>query len=142
RIRLHHRSNHQPERRLAHVFIKSWRPSGGLRLPATASRSLIPWCLFCPVNPAIIERTADDRETGIDHLLMPIYEDICDDCKAQLEKIVINRQEEISCPACSSKNATIQLSVFASTGGSGSSKFSAGGSGSGGACCGGGCGCH
>ena len=45
---------------------------------------------------------------------MPIYEYICDDCKSQFEKIVINRQQEISCPKCSSKKATIQLSVFSS----------------------------
>ena len=73
---------------------------------------------------------------------MPIYEYICDDCKAQFEKIVINRQQETSCPKCSSKKATIQLSVFSSTTAGGSSKSSTGGSGSGGACCGGGCGCH
>jgi putative FmdB family regulatory protein len=74
---------------------------------------------------------------------MPIYEYICDDCKAQFEKIVINKQQEIACPKCSSKKATIQLSVFATTGsGSGSSSPSGGFSGGGGGCCGGGCGCH
>lgn len=76
---------------------------------------------------------------------MPIYEYICDDCKAQFEKIVINRHEAISCPHCSSKKATIQLSVFATAAGAnGSSKSSGGFSGSGGgSCCsGGGCGCH
>jgi len=75
---------------------------------------------------------------------MPIYEYICDDCKSQFEKIVINRQQEISCPKCSSKKATIQLSVFSSAIAGDSSKYSSGSgsSGSGGACCGGGCGCH
>ena len=73
---------------------------------------------------------------------MPIYEYICDDCKAPFEKIVINRQQEISCPKCSSNRATIQLSVFSSAIAGGSSKSSSGSSGSGGACCGGGCGCH
>jgi putative FmdB family regulatory protein len=74
---------------------------------------------------------------------MPIYEYICDDCKAQFEKIVINKQQEIACPKCSSKKATIQLSVFATGGsGSGSSSPSGGFSGGGGGCCGGGCGCH
>ncbi|HET8966933.1 MAG TPA: zinc ribbon domain-containing protein [Candidatus Acidoferrum sp.] len=74
---------------------------------------------------------------------MPIYEYICDDCKSQFEKIVINRQQEISCPHCSSNKATIQLSVFSSAVAGGSAKSSSGGSsGSGGACCGGGCGCH
>ena len=65
---------------------------------------------------------------------MPIYEYICDDCKSQFEKIVINRQVEISCPKCSSKKATIQLSVFSSAVAGGSSKSSSGS--------GGGCGCH
>lgn len=74
---------------------------------------------------------------------MPIYEYICDDCKAQFEKIVINKQQEIACPKCSSKKATIQLSVFATGGsGSGSSSPSGGFSGGGGGCCGGGCSCH
>ena len=44
---------------------------------------------------------------------MPIYEYVCDDCQAQFEKIVINKQQEIACPKCASKKATIQLSVFA-----------------------------
>jgi putative FmdB family regulatory protein len=74
---------------------------------------------------------------------MPIYEYICEDCKEHFEKIVINKQQEISCPKCSSKKATIQLSVFARAGtGSGSSSHSGGFSGGGGGCCGGGCGCH
>jgi putative FmdB family regulatory protein len=74
---------------------------------------------------------------------MPIYEYVCDSCKAQFEKIVINRQQEISCPNCCSKKATIQLSVFSSAIAGGSSKSGSGSSGgSGGACCGGGCGCH
>ena len=72
---------------------------------------------------------------------MPIYEYICDDCKSQFEKIVINRQQEISCPKCSSQKATIQLSVFSSAVAGGSTKSSSGSSGGGG-CCGGGCGCH
>ena len=74
---------------------------------------------------------------------MPIYEYICEDCKEHFEKIVINKQQEISCPKCSSKKATIQLSVFATAGnGSGSPSPSGGFSGGGGGCCGGGCGCH
>ena len=71
---------------------------------------------------------------------MPIYEYICDNCQSQFEKIVINRQQEISCPKCSSKKATIQLSVFSSaTAGGAKSPGPASG---GGGCCGGGCGCH
>jgi len=72
---------------------------------------------------------------------MPIYEYICDDCKAQFEKIVLNRQQEISCPNCSGKKATLQLSVFSSSISGGSSKASSSPSSSG-PCCGGGCGCH
>jgi len=72
---------------------------------------------------------------------MPIYEYICDDCKNSFEKIVINRQQDISCPKCSGKNAKIQLSVFSSAIAGGSTKSSSGSSG-GGSCCGGGCGCH
>jgi putative FmdB family regulatory protein len=71
---------------------------------------------------------------------MPIYEYICDACNEHFEKIVINKQQEISCPKCSSKKATIQLSVFATAGGGSPSSGSA--SGGGGSCCGGGCGCH
>jgi putative FmdB family regulatory protein len=29
---------------------------------------------------------------------MPIYEYICEDCNERFEKIVINKQQEISCP--------------------------------------------
>ena len=77
---------------------------------------------------------------------MPIYEYICDECETHFEKIVINKQQEISCPKCASKKATIQLSVFATAGSAGSSSpsgsSSGGSSGGGGSCCGGGCGCH
>jgi putative FmdB family regulatory protein len=72
---------------------------------------------------------------------MPIYEYICDSCSERFEKIVINKQQEITCPKCSGKKATIQLSVFA-TAGAGSSSSSGGFSGGGGGCCGGGCSCH
>ena len=74
---------------------------------------------------------------------MPIYEYICEDCQAEFEKIVINKQQEIACPKCAGKNNKIQLSVFATSNGNGGSSsgpsFSGGG---GGGCCGGGCGCH
>jgi len=76
---------------------------------------------------------------------MPIYEYVCDECDTHFERIVINRQQEIACPKCASKKASIQLSVFAtSNGGNGaaaksSTSFNGGG---GGSCCGGGCGCH
>jgi len=73
---------------------------------------------------------------------MPIYEYICDDCKTQFEKLVFDRQQEINCPKCSSKKASIQLSVFSSSIAGSSSKSSTRSSGGGGSCCGGGCGCH
>jgi putative FmdB family regulatory protein len=71
---------------------------------------------------------------------MPIYEYLCDDCDTRFEKIVINKQQEIACPKCESKKATIQLSVFATA--NGGAPKSTPSSGSGGSCCGGGCGCH
>ncbi|HKV24560.1 MAG TPA: zinc ribbon domain-containing protein [Candidatus Acidoferrum sp.] len=74
---------------------------------------------------------------------MPIYEYICENCNTQFEKIVINKQQEISCPKCASKKAKLQLSVFATTNSNGSSGPSSNFSGSGGGgCCGGSCGCH
>jgi putative FmdB family regulatory protein len=78
---------------------------------------------------------------------MPIYEYICDDCQTEFEKLVLNKQQEIACPKCASKKATIQLSVFATSNGSANgasakSPKSFSGSGGGGGCCGGGCACH
>lgn len=76
---------------------------------------------------------------------MPIYEYVCEECETRFERIVINKQQEIACPKCASKKASIQLSVFATSNGSnrastkGSTSFNGGG---GGSCCGGGCGCH
>ena len=77
---------------------------------------------------------------------MPIYEYLCNDCDTRFEKIVLNKQQEIACPKCASKKASLQLSVFATANGSSngasaksSTSFSGGG---GGSCCGGGCGCH
>lgn len=74
---------------------------------------------------------------------MPIYEYICEDCQTHFEKIVLNKQQEVSCPKCAGKRNAIQLSVF-STGISNSSaaKSSGGFSGGGGGCCGGSCACH
>jgi putative FmdB family regulatory protein len=72
---------------------------------------------------------------------MPIYEYLCDDCDTRFEKIVINKQQEIACPKCAGKRATIQLSVFATANG-GSAKSSTPSSGGGGSCGGGGCSCH
>jgi putative FmdB family regulatory protein len=76
---------------------------------------------------------------------MPIYEYICDDCETRFERIVINKQQEIACPKCASKKASIQLSVFATSHGSAngsSAKTSTSSSQGGGGCCGGGCSCH
>jgi putative FmdB family regulatory protein len=75
---------------------------------------------------------------------MPIYEYVCDQCDTRFEKIVLTKQQEIACPKCASKKASIQLSVFATANGSnGTSAKSSGSSfGGGGSCCGGGCGCN
>jgi putative FmdB family regulatory protein len=80
---------------------------------------------------------------------MPIYEYICDDCGTQYEKIVLSKAQEIACPRCASKKNKLQLSVFATSSGSGngasaksSARSSQGFSGGGSCCGGGGCGCH
>jgi putative FmdB family regulatory protein len=76
---------------------------------------------------------------------MPIYEYICDDCQTEFEKLVLNKQQEIACPKCASKKASLQLSVFATSNGSSngsSAKPSTSTSSGGGGCCGGGCACH
>lgn len=75
---------------------------------------------------------------------MPIYEYICEECETHFERIVINKQQEITCPKCASKKATIQLSVFATANGANgsSTKSFSSGSGGGSCCGGGGCGCH
>jgi len=49
---------------------------------------------------------------------MPIYEYICEDCQTHFEKIVLNKQQEISCPKCAGKRNAIQLSVFSAGNGS------------------------
>jgi len=73
---------------------------------------------------------------------MPIYEYLCNECDTRFERIVINKQQEIACPKCASKEATLQLSVFATSSNGNSAKSSTSSSGGGGSCCGGGCGCH
>jgi len=78
---------------------------------------------------------------------VPIYEYICDDCGTQYEKIVLSKTQEIACPKCASKKNKLQLSVFATSNGNGTSakpapKPGQGFSGGGSCCGGGGCGCH
>ena len=73
---------------------------------------------------------------------MPIYEYLCNECDTRFERIVINKQQEITCPKCASEKATLQLSVFATSSNGNSAKSSTASSGGGGSCCGGGCGCH
>ena len=75
---------------------------------------------------------------------MPIYEYLCEECETRFEKIVLNKQQEIACPKCASKKASIQLSVFATASASsdGSSAKSSTSFSGGGSCCGGGCGCN
>jgi putative FmdB family regulatory protein len=74
---------------------------------------------------------------------VPIYEYICDECNTRFERIVINKQQEISCPKCASKKASIQLSVFATVNGSSNGAADKSPTSfSGGSCCGGGCGCN
>ncbi|HTS13767.1 MAG TPA: zinc ribbon domain-containing protein [Candidatus Limnocylindrales bacterium] len=73
---------------------------------------------------------------------MPIYEYVCNDCGERYERIVFNQKTAITCPKCSSRRQTLQLSVFAAP--ANGTKANGGSSPmSGGGCCGGGgCGCH
>jgi putative FmdB family regulatory protein len=79
---------------------------------------------------------------------MPIYEYHCEDCGAEYEKIVLSKAQEIACPKCKSTKNKLQLSVFATSSGSGngssskSAAESSTGFSGGGSCCGGGCDCH
>jgi putative FmdB family regulatory protein len=50
---------------------------------------------------------------------MPIYEYICDECKAEYEKLVLAKGERVSCPKCGSGRKTLRLSTFAAHSGNG-----------------------
>jgi putative FmdB family regulatory protein len=50
---------------------------------------------------------------------MPIYEYVCDECKAEYEKLVLAKGERVSCPKCGSGRKTQQLSTFAAHSGNG-----------------------
>ena len=52
---------------------------------------------------------------------MPIYEYLCDDCQVPYEKLVLSKNEKITCPKCGSARKTQQLSTFAAHTGSGAS---------------------
>ena len=72
---------------------------------------------------------------------MPIYEYVCDDCGTRYEQLILSRTQKASCPRCSSKRHTLQLSVFSAPAKSGETGNGGGFTG-GGSCCGGGCGCN
>lgn len=77
---------------------------------------------------------------------MPIYEYVCDDCKARFERIVNSQNGRTECPKCGSRRSTIQFSTFAAHTGNGgasasSSSDKSAGSGSC-ACTPHSCGCH
>ncbi|HVB33111.1 MAG TPA: zinc ribbon domain-containing protein [Patescibacteria group bacterium] len=69
---------------------------------------------------------------------MPIYEYVCQDCQTSFEHLVLGKNGAISCPKCGSRQATLQLSVFAAPHGEDSSADAGPSCG----CSGGGCGCH
>ncbi|HVA16832.1 MAG TPA: FmdB family zinc ribbon protein [Candidatus Dormibacteraeota bacterium] len=77
---------------------------------------------------------------------MPIYEYVCDECKARYERIVTTKNAAPECPKCGSGRPTIQFSTFAAHTGNGASSSSntsaesAGASGC--ACTPSSCGCH
>ena len=72
---------------------------------------------------------------------MPIYEYVCNDCKAAYESIVMSSSQKVACPKCKSESRTLQLSVFAAGKSSGSDSASSPASG-GCACTPNSCGCH
>lgn len=53
---------------------------------------------------------------------MPIYEYICDECKAGYEKLVLSKTEKVTCPKCGSARKTQQLSTFAAHSGHGAAQ--------------------
>jgi len=55
---------------------------------------------------------------------MPIYEYICDDCKARYERVVTSRNGHAECPKCGSRRSTIQFSTFAAHTSNGSTSAS------------------
>lgn len=73
---------------------------------------------------------------------MPIYEYVCNDCGQHFERIVMNKDAAISCPACASSKHTLKLSVFAAPASAGKTSSGPSGFNPGGGCCGGSCGCH
>lgn len=52
---------------------------------------------------------------------MPIYEYVCDACKARYERIVTAKNGQPECPKCGSRKSTIQFSTFAAHTGNGAS---------------------
>lgn len=56
---------------------------------------------------------------------MPIYEYVCDECKAEYEKLVLAKGERVSCPKCGSGRKTLRLSTFAAHSGNGAATAAA-----------------
>jgi len=78
---------------------------------------------------------------------MPIYEYHCSDCDLSFESLVRAGDEAATCSSCGGTRIARELSVFASSRGSGAPAGSdlsrgRGGALGGGGCCGGGCGCR
>ncbi|HXW57170.1 MAG TPA: FmdB family zinc ribbon protein [Candidatus Cybelea sp.] len=44
---------------------------------------------------------------------MPIYEYLCNDCGERYERIILHKNQPVTCPKCSSAKHTLELSVFA-----------------------------
>jgi putative FmdB family regulatory protein len=76
---------------------------------------------------------------------MPIYEYVCDECKARFERIVTAKNGTPECPKCGGRRSTVQFSTFAARTGNGvsaSSGKSVGDAPSGCSCTPHSCGCH
>jgi putative FmdB family regulatory protein len=59
---------------------------------------------------------------------MPLFEYVCKDCGKQFETLVFSssNNSEIECPKCKSNNTEKKISVFSSSGNSGSNTSSSG----------------
>ncbi|OFV92714.1 MAG: hypothetical protein A3H28_09920 [Acidobacteria bacterium RIFCSPLOWO2_02_FULL_61_28] len=68
---------------------------------------------------------------------MPIFEYVCEECRRPFEKLVLKREETISCPSCGSGRYRVQFSVTAAPAKSGTAASASA------SCCPtGGCGCN
>ncbi len=71
---------------------------------------------------------------------MPIYEYVCNKCKADFEELVLSQREQVACPECGSKRVKRAMSSFSFASSGKFSHAKGGGCGNCSASCGGSCG--